>query len=134
MFVYSGILPICKGDDGVAAVLGHEIAHNIASHAEEGMSRSLLVRGIVYALISLDITQFFGSILAQYALDLGITKPASRKQESEADYIGLMMMTRACYDPHAAVRFWGRMQKADEQERETPQFLSTHPSVSVHRF
>jgi len=70
-----------------------------------------------------------GRILGDVAMDLGLMRPASRKQESEADYIGLMMMAKSCYDPSEAVRVWERMEKAD-MEHAIPEWLSTHPSVS----
>ncbi len=71
-----------------------------------------------------------GRILGDIAMDLGLMRPASRKQESEADYIGLMMMAKSCYDPSEAVKVWERMEQAQKAE-EIPQWLSTHPSVSV---
>lgn len=83
------------------------------------------------AIVSIDPTQIIGPALARYALDLGVARPASRKQESEADYIGLMMMAEACYDPKAAVGLWKRMKKAENQEGSVPEFMSTHPSVSL---
>lgn len=78
--------------------------------------------------MSLDVTGFFGNVLARWALDLGVARPASRRQESEADYIGLIMMAEACYDPKAAVLVWQRMLKSEELEGSIPEFMSTHPS------
>lgn len=129
VFVYSGILPVCANDEGLAAVLAHEIAHNVASHAAERMSQSVLFTGGVYILVAFDITGFFGQFLAQLALDYGIMRPASRKQESEADYIGLLMMAKACYNPSAAVQMWERMKSLEQaQDERVPEFMSTHPS------
>ena len=131
MFVYSGILPIAKTDDGLAAILGHEIAHNLARHAAESMSGMVLLSPIRWILIFLDSTGYtmgLGRVLGDYAMELGLTRPASRKQESEADYIGLMMMARSCYNPAAAVGVWQRMQEADKHQ--VPEWLSTHPSNS----
>ncbi|KAI9675432.1 MAG: hypothetical protein M1817_001336 [Caeruleum heppii] len=123
VFVFSGILPICGGEDGLAAVLGHEIAHNVAHHAAERMSSSVLVLFAIYAAAFL-----FGAPegLSQAALDLIFSRPGSRKQEAEADYIGLLMMAQSCYDPRAAVGLWARMEKAEQFS--PPQWLSTHPS------
>jgi metalloendopeptidase OMA1, mitochondrial len=123
VFVFRGILDICEGDDGLAAVLGHEIAHNVAHHAAERSSRAfpLLFVGLVGFLV--------------FGVDPGITNlltnvifawPGSRKEEAEADYIGLLMMAESCYDPQAAVGLWARMEKAEQGA--PPQFLSTHPS------
>jgi len=123
VFVFSGLLPICDGEDGLATVLGHEIAHNVAHHAAENYSRLSLVLPIAY-LVSF-IYDVSGN-LTFTILDYAYTKPGSRKQESEADYIGLMMMAQSCFDPEAAVELWQRMEKANQVA--IPQFLSTHPS------
>jgi predicted Zn-dependent protease len=129
VFVYTGMLPIAKNDDGLAAILGHEIAHNLAKHQAEKMSQMVLLEPLRWAFISLDwalggiaISQVLGS----FALDLGLMRPASRKQESEADYIGLMMMAKSCYDPMEAVHVWERMEAYNQQS--VPEYLSTHPS------
>ncbi|KAL3424239.1 peptidase family M48 [Phlyctema vagabunda] len=129
VFVYSGILPVCRNDDGLAAVLGHEIAHNLAQHQAENLSSFVLLTPLRWVLYSLDaagITMGLGRILGEFALDLGIMRPGSRKQESEADYIGLMMMAKACYDPEAAIGLWQRMEQQDDQAG--PEWLSTHPT------
>ncbi|CCX16186.1 peptidase family M48-domain-containing protein [Pyronema domesticum] len=128
VFVFSGILPICGNDDGLAAVMSHEIAHTVAHHFGERMSSNLLVfvalilGGI--ALGDVDSVSRVGNTL----LDLAYLRPGSRKQESEADYIGLMMMAEACYNPDAAVTLWQRMDAAEKVA--VPQFLSTHPTNS----
>ncbi|OQD79161.1 hypothetical protein PENANT_c059G05293 [Penicillium antarcticum] len=123
VFVYTGILPICKDEDGLAAVLGHEIAHVVAHHPAERMSNSFITLGAVFALSFLfDVSGQLSSML----LNLMYSLPNSRTQEAEADNIGLMMMSKACFNPEAAVNLWARMQ---EQEKQTPpQFMSTHPS------
>lgn len=131
MFVYTGILGIAKNDDGLAAILGHEIAHNLAKHSAERMSQLVLLEPLRWALYALDYSLGglpLGQILGSFALDLGLSRPASRTQESEADYIGLMMMARSCYNPQEAVRVWERMEKATEQQAQVPEFLSTHPA------
>ncbi|KAJ5383386.1 hypothetical protein N7517_001297 [Penicillium concentricum] len=123
VFVYTGILPICKDEDGLAAVLGHEIAHVVAHHPAERMSTSFITLGAVFAISFLfDVSGQFSSFL----LNLMYSLPNSRTQEAEADKIGLMMMSKACFNPEAAVKLWARMY---EQEKEAPpQFMSTHPS------
>jgi len=122
VFVFSGIMDVAKGEDGMAAVLGHEIAHNVAHHAAERLSQNLYVLPLmlVALLAGLDPS------LSSYATRLAFTLPGSRKQEAEADYIGLLMMAESCYDPQAAMDLWSRME--EENEAAPPQFLSTHPS------
>ncbi|KAK5127847.1 hypothetical protein LTR85_004964 [Meristemomyces frigidus] len=123
VFVFRGIMDVTKGEDGMAAVLGHEIAHNVAHHAAERMNGGYVVMVpamIVFALLGLDPN--FGSM----AVNLAFTLPGSRKQEAEADYIGLLMMAESCYDPTAALRLWAAME--EEEKAAPPQFLSTHPS------
>lgn len=126
VFVFSGILDVCKNDDGLAAVLGHEIAHNVAHHAAEQASRSLV-------LLPLGVIAFFAAgvdpSLWRLATSLDFTLPGSRRQEEEADYIGLLMMSESCYDPSAALRLWAGMEKEEKATgRAPPQYLSTHPS------
>lgn len=73
-------------------------------------------------------TMGLGRFIGDLFLQFGVQLPASRKQESEADYIGLLMMAKSCFDPTEAVRVWQRMEAADK-EGSIPQWLSTHPSV-----
>ncbi|OQD65743.1 hypothetical protein PENPOL_c005G08877 [Penicillium polonicum] len=123
VFVYTGILPICKDEDGLAAVLGHEIAHVVAHHPAERMSNSFITLGAVFAISFLfDVSGQFSSFL----LNLMYSLPNSRTQEAEADNIGLMMMSKACFNPEAAVKLWARMHEQEKQA--PPQFMSTHPS------
>ncbi len=124
VFVFSGILPICAGEDGLAAVLGHEIAHNIAHHTAESTSKKFFFLLPAGALLTyfLDLPQQW----VQFFLDLAFELPGSRKMESEADYIGLLMMAQACYDPNATVGLWERM--ANTEDHAMPQLLSTHPA------
>jgi len=127
---YSGIIPMCKDAQGIAVVMGHEIAHAVARHGNERMSEALIAQ---YGSAALDIAlqkepaktkslymNAYG-IGAQYGLIL----PFSRKQEYEADKLGLIFMTMAGYDPNESVKFWQRM-KASESSG-VPEFLSTHP-------
>ena len=131
VFVYSGILRTTRNDSGLAAVLGHEIAHNLADHMAERMSSSIGTNLLMWSMIILSapfgglplLMQLFGFS----ALDIAFGRPMGRRQESEADYIGLMMMAQACYDPREAVSFWTRMEQM--QQGQPPEWLSTHPSV-----
>ena len=123
VFVFSGILPICQDENGVATVLGHEIAHNIAHHTAERISRSFFV-----FLVALAATALFdvSGTTSRYITDLVLSLPNGRTQEAEADHIGLLLMARGCFDPNAAIGFWQRMGQA--QQFAPPQFLSTHPT------
>ncbi|CAG7926666.1 unnamed protein product [Penicillium olsonii] len=110
VFVYTGILPICKDTNGLAAVLAHEIAHVVAHHPAERMSNGLFKFGIVMALSLLfDISGQFSSLLVNLMYSL----PNSRVQEAEADKMGLMIMSKACFNPQAAVQLtttgWRRL-------------------------
>ncbi|KAF1917284.1 mitochondrial metalloendopeptidase OMA1 [Ampelomyces quisqualis] len=122
VFVFTGILPLCKDEDGIAALLGHEIAHVVAHHTAERMSKAPLIL-LCSAVLSLFDVSFQ---MSSAALNILLSMPASRKHELEADYIGLMMMARGCYKPEAAMELWNRMEETDPEQ--PPQILSTHPS------
>ena len=123
VFVFTGLLPITKDENGLAAVLGHEIAHNVAHHMAERISQSIIVGGTAIIIASLfDVSGQLSSAIANFALSL----PNSRTQEMEADHIGLLMMAESCYDPEAAVDLWTRMDQAEKYS--PPQFMSTHPT------
>ncbi|KAK3370208.1 peptidase family M48-domain-containing protein [Podospora didyma] len=133
VFVFSGILPLTRNDDGLAAVLGHEIAHNVADHVAERMSQAIGTNILLYAGILLAAPLGLGPLVMQFigskVLDVAFGNPMSRMQESEADYIGLMMMAEACYDPHEAARFWARMDEVEKMGGKTiPEWMSTHPA------
>ncbi|KAF1961694.1 hypothetical protein CC80DRAFT_488138 [Byssothecium circinans] len=123
VFVFTGILPLCKDDNGIAAVLGHEIAHVVAHHSAERFSQSPLILAGIMFLLSVDFS-FYSSLML---LNLFLSWPGSRKQEAEADYIGLIMMAEGCYRPEAAMEFWRRMDKQG-QHQAPPELMSTHPS------
>ena len=101
IFVFTGILPVCENDAGLATVMAHEVAHQIARHSAEKMagSKILMAGAFVLNLIGLDIG------LSQILLNLMLSLPNSRKIESEADELGLRIMSQACYDPRQAVRY-----------------------------
>ena len=130
--VYSGILPVAGGEAGLAVVMGHEIAHAVAEHGNERMSQGLLAQAGGVALSTAMATkpaqtqQLWMTVYgvgAQY----GAILPYGRKQESEADHLGLVFMTMAGYDPNAAIPFWERM-ASQKGGQSPPEFLSTHPS------
>jgi predicted Zn-dependent protease len=127
---YSGILPIAKNDDGIAAIMGHEIAHAVARHSAERASRSILMDAGTYALQRFVL----GASLTGYSRDLynqlrqlGLELPFSRSQESEADYLGLIFMSLAGYDTEESYKVWERM-KEDMGGKGPAEFWSTHPS------
>ncbi|KAL5379141.1 hypothetical protein DPSP01_008592 [Paraphaeosphaeria sporulosa] len=122
VFVFTGILPLCEDDNGIAAVLGHEIAHVVAHHTAEKLSQAPFVLLGVLALMTFDLSFQLSSAV----LNLFLSMPAGRKQEAEADQIGLMIMARACYRPEAAMEFWHRMETTGGAA--PPELLSTHPS------
>lgn len=127
--VYTGILPIAQTEAGLAAVLGHEVAHAVARHAGERMSQALLVNlGLTVAELSMQNNQHRGLILAAMGLgaSVGVLLPYSRLHESEADEIGTLYMAKAGYDPHEAVLLWQRFAKQGGPR--PPAFLSTHPA------
>jgi metalloendopeptidase OMA1, mitochondrial len=129
--VYTGILPVAETEDGLATVLGHEIGHALAHHGAERMAQQQLVQlgqvAIAQSLGNLDPRQQ-REILALLGAgsQFGILLPFSRKHESEADHIGLLLMAAAGYDPREAIHFWQRMEKVGGGRR--PEFTSTHPS------
>ncbi len=131
--VYSGMLNITKNTNGLAAVMGHEIAHAVAKHSVERASRSALLQTGTQLV---DI--FTGGKLSQVnratgmntvglLSQIGILNPFSRKQESEADYLGLIFSSLSGYDIRETVKIWERMREANKG-KEPAQFMSTHPS------
>lgn len=128
---YTGILPVCDGTNGIATVMGHEIAHAVARHGNERMSQGLISQfgGIGLAVAMQEQPQETQNLfLAAYGAgsQLGMLK-YSREHESEADKMGLVFMIMAGYNPEAAIEFWGRM-SAQKGGAAPPEFLSTHPS------
>ena len=131
---YSGILPIAKNNDGIASIMGHEIAHAVARHSAERASRSILMDAGTYAFEKLVL----GTSLKGYSKDVygqlrqvGLELPFSRNQESEADYLGLIFMTLAGYNNIESYKVWERM-KESAGGKNPSEFWSTHPS-SINR-
>ena len=131
--VYSGILKVTKNVDGLANVMGHEIAHAVAKHSVERASASLALNvGVTVADI------FTGGIIGRTRntvgrttgvdiLQVGIFNPFTRSQESEADYLGLVFCSMTGYNMYEGAEIWKRMRE-ENKGKEIPQFLSTHPS------
>ncbi len=132
--VYTGILPITQNEDGLAAVIGHEVAHATAHHGAERVSQELISQGVLgVAEVSLGGADAETRDVVMAGLGLGtqvgFTLPYSRTHEYEADAIGLRYLVRAGYNPHESVRLWQRM-AAQGGERQ-PEFLSTHPEPAA---
>ena len=130
--VYEGILSVCENEAGLAVVMSHEVAHALARHGGERMSQHMAAAGVgkvVQAVTRERAPEHEKMILAVYGAGskYGVLLPYSRKHESEADHIGLMLMARAGYDPREAPRFWQRFAAASKGKK-PPEFLSTHPS------
>tara|TARA_A200000159_G_scaffold30723_1_gene27323 strand:- start:18 stop:818 length:801 start_codon:yes stop_codon:yes gene_type:complete len=131
--VYTGILEATKNIDGLAAVMGHEIAHAVAKHSVERASRATLVNTSTQLI---DI--FSGGKLSKVnrttgintiglITQLGLLNPFNRKQESEADYLGMIFSSLSGYDIRETVKIWERMKELNKG-KEPPEFMSTHPS------
>ena len=133
--VYTGILEITKNKHGLAAVMGHEIAHAVAKHSIERASRALVLN-VGTAAIDIftggaisNTSRTTGVDVAGMLRTFGIDNPFGRKQESEADYLGLIFSSLAGYDIRESVKIWERMKEAHKGQ-EPPEWMSTHPSSS----
>ena len=131
--VYTGLLEITKNKHGLAVVMGHEIAHAVAKHSIERASRALVLNVGTAALDiftggAISNTQrTTGVDVAGMLRTFGIDNPFGRKQEKEADYLGLIFASLAGYDIRESVKIWQRMQEANKGQ-EPPEWMSTHPS------
>jgi len=128
---HTGILPYCEGEEGVAVVMAHEVAHVLARHGAERLTEARLLelgRTALSAAFAGASPAVRRGVLGAYGLGgrVGITLPFSRRHEAEADAIGLVLMAKAGYDPRAAPAFWRRLLAAGEGEQ-APELLSTHP-------
>ena len=132
--VYTGILPITKDDAGLAAVIGHEVAHATLQHGRERMSEGITTQAIGQGLgvaVNAADPRWTGAFNQLYSpiSQVGVALPHSRTQESEADWRGLIYMAKAGYDPGASVAFWERFAAFNKQAGGggSPWFLRTHP-------
>ncbi len=129
--VYSGLIPVAQDESGLAVVIGHEVAHALANHGGERMSQLLLAQLGGIALSKAvkeqpEKTQELVLLAYGVGANIGVILPYSRRHESEADRIGLILMARAGYDPREAIPFWERMNQ--QGGARPPEFLSTHPA------
>ncbi|QIY84447.1 M48 family metallopeptidase [Chryseobacterium sp. NEB161] len=126
---YTGILPVCKDDNGIAVVMGHEVSHALAGHGNERISQAMIAQyggSLLGGAVS--NSQWAGIFERLYPVTAQVGLLAyGRKQESEADEMGLYLMAMAGYDPRNAISFWQRMEAASTGSK-TPEFLSTHPN------
>tara|TARA_Y100001954_G_C15668618_1_gene531499 strand:- start:58 stop:879 length:822 start_codon:yes stop_codon:yes gene_type:complete len=132
--VYSGMLEVTKNTNGLAAVMGHEIAHAVAKHSVERASRGVVVNTGT-ALIDIfsggklsQINRTTGMNTVGMLSQIGLMNPFNRKQESEADYLGMIFASLSGYDIRETVKIWQRMKKLNKGKA-PPEFLSTHPSA-----
>lgn len=129
--VYEGIMNIVGSDDELAVVIGHEVAHAVAKHSNERMSqqKALEYGGAILGAITQNAgqaTQSLASTVFGLGANYGVMLPFSRKHETEADNIGLVLMTMAGYNPDCALSFWQKMSAGSTNSK--AEFLSTHPS------
>ena len=131
--VYSGMLDVTKNIDGLAAVMGHEIAHAVAKHSVERASRGVLINVATQITDILSggkisqVNRTTGMNTVGLLTQLGLLNPFNRKQESEADYLGLIFSSLSGYDIRETTKIWERMKEANKG-KEPPEFMSTHPS------
>ena len=133
--IYTGILDVTKNNDGLAAIMGHEIAHAVAKHSVERASRGALLQtgASIIDMVTggklSPVNRATGMDTVGLLSQIGIMNPFNRKQESEADYLGMIFSSLSGYDIRETVQIWERMKKLNKG-KEPPEFMSTHPSSS----
>jgi predicted Zn-dependent protease len=133
---YTGILPIAENERGIALIMGHEVAHALANHGQQRMSKGYIQQGgAILSAVALSQTELSpeaqqGFMMAYGLGSQGVIMAYSRKHETEADRIGIMLMAIAGYDPTDAYKLWERMATASNGNA-PPEFLSTHPSYDT---
>ena len=133
--IYTGILDVTKNTDGLASVMGHEIAHAVAKHSVERASRGMILNTStqLFDIFSggklSQVNRVTGMNTVGLLSQIGIMNPFSRTQETEADYLGMIFASLSGYDIRETKKLWERMKKANKG-KEPPQFMSTHPSSS----
>ncbi len=131
--VYTGLLDVTKNTNGLAAVMGHEIAHAVAKHSSERASRNIATNTVLQIGDILSggkissVNRTAGTNVIGLLTQMGILNPFNRKQESEADYLGLIFSSLSGYDIRETSKLWERMKEANKGKT-PPEFLSTHPS------
>ncbi len=132
--VYTGILDVTKNKNGLAAIMGHEIAHAVAKHSVERASRGVILNTTIQITDILtggkvsQVNRTTGMDTVGLLAQLGIMNPFSRKQESEADYLGLIFSSLSGYDIRETTKIWDRLKEANKGKA-PPEFMSTHPSA-----
>jgi len=133
--IYTGILDVTKNKNGLAAVMGHEIAHAVAKHSVERASRGTLLNvgtkiiDIASGGVLSEVNRTTGQNVVGLLSQIGIMNPFNRKQETEADYLGMIFASLSGYDIRETVKLWERMRESNKG-KEPPEFMSTHPSSS----
>ena len=133
--IYTGILDVTKNTNGLASVMGHEIAHAVAKHSVERASRGMILNTStqLFDIFSggklSQVNRVTGMNTVGLLSQIGIMNPFSRTQETEADYLGMIFASLSGYDIRETKKLWERMKEANKG-KEPPQFMSTHPSSS----